>query len=238
MPTFCYLFLFSLTHKRTTSHLQKKKKTVLSEQAALEQEASEGADRAEQDAASTAPLVADAERSLEAAEKELREARERLAEAAGGRKRRIEAVRAALSLYERCLGLRFVMPQAAEVTTTASTSATEGGEGETSTSSSTTTTPTETEQQRREREEELKIVFTQVDPSDPEREFTLGLHLEGAHTYSVVRCDPHAALSAARRLCDALNSCPEDFAWFVREVRAEFRACAADEASVVGRLGV
>lgn len=119
------------------------------------------------------------------------------------------------------------MPQAAEV---ASTSSTEGG-GEAS------TTASETERQRREREE-LKVVFTQVDPSRPEREFTLGLHLDGARTYSVVRCDPPGALSAVRRLCDALNSCPEDFAWFVREVRAEFRACAADEASGVGRLGV
>jgi len=128
-------------------------------------------------------------------------------------------------LYERTLGLRFVMPQAAEA----------AGEDDEERQQQ-----QETEQQRSEREE-LKVVFSQVDARDPDREFSLGLHLsgEGTRTYSVLRCDPGPCLGAVRRLCDALNSCPDDFAWFVREVRAEFRARAADEAasSGGGRLG-
>lgn len=131
----------------------------------------------------------------------------------------MESLRAALSLYERTLGLRFVMPRAAS---------TEDDDEEQQQQQ-------ETVQQRREREE-LKVVFSQVDPRDPQRECSLGLHLEG-RTYSVLRCEPSSCLSAVRRLCDALNSCPEDFAWFVREVRAEFSLRVADEGGV-GRLEV
>ena len=85
---------------------------------------------------------------------------------------------------------------------------------------------------------ELKVVFSHVDPRDPPREFSLGLRLtgEGSRTYSVLRCEPPECLGPLRRLCDALNSSPDDFAWFVREVRAEFRARVADEASGGGRL--
>lgn len=196
----------------------KKKIAVLADQAALEHRASLEAQRAEEEAQLSAPLVSEAERKLAAAEKELSEARERLREAAGGRKRRLESLRAALSLYERTLGLRFVMPQAASA---------EGDDEDPQRRG--------TEQQRREREE-LRLAFSQVDPRDPGRECSLGLRLQG-RAFSVLRCEPAECLDAVRRLCDALNSCPDDFAWFVREVRAEFRARVADEGGV-GRLGV
>ena len=207
---------------------------MLSEQAELERQASSEARKAEEEASLSAPLVPEAEQELAAAERALADARAALAEAAGGRQRRTAALRAALSLYERTLGLRFVMPQAAAAEE-------ENGDVE----------GQQTEQQRRSSSsdrEELKVVFSQVDPRDPGREFSLGLHLSSPSaeadggpscrpTYSVLRCDPAACLGAVRALCDALNSCPDDFAWFVREVRAEFRARVADEAAAGGGGG-
>lgn len=199
-------------------------RTLLSDQAEIEKQATLEASKAEEEAERSAPLVSEAESELAAAERALAEARAELCEAAGGRKRRLESLRAALSLYERTLGLRFEMPQAA------------AAEAEEEEDDFEEQREKKTEQQRQKMQksdrEELKVVFSQVDPRNPSREFSLGLHLgQGQRTYSVLRCEPVACLISLRRLCDALNSCPDDFAWFVREVRAEFRARAADEAS-------
>lgn len=212
----------------------KNSSSVLSDQAEIERRAALEATTAEEEAARSAPLVAEAERNLAAAERELAEARAKLSEAAGGRKRRLESLRAALALYERTLGLKFVMPQAAAETEG------EGEDGENDDEER-----QQTEQQRQQNNNsssnggELKVVFSHVDPRDPPREFSLGLRLSpggdcGRSTYSVLRCEPAACLGALRRLCDALNSHPGEFAWFVREVRAEFRARAADEAAAGG----
>ena len=170
-------------------------------------------------------MVSEAESELADAERQLSEARARLTEAAGGRKRRIESLKAALSLYERTLGLRFVMPQAS--------AAAAADEDEDDDDEEQQQEKTEQQQRRdRDSEEELKVVLSQVDPRNPGREFSLGLHLGEGRSYSVRRCDPAECLNAVRRLCDALNSSPSDeFAWFVREVRAEFRARVADEAA-------
>lgn len=217
---------------------------MLSDQAELERRAAAEASTAEEEAARSAPLVAEAERELAAAERELAEARARLSEAAGGRKRRLEALRAALSLYERTLGLKFVMPQAAAA-------ATEEEEEEDGGENDDEERQQQKEQQRQQQSSdnssseggggELKMVFSHVDPRDPKREFSLGLSSAvggcgGRSTYSVLRCEPRECLGPLRRLCDALNSSPGDFAWFVSEVRAEFRARAADEAAGGGRL--
>ena len=211
----------------------------LADQAALEQGASLEASEAEREASLSEPLVQQATRELAEAERELSGARARLCEASGGRKRRLGALRAALSLYERTLGLRFVLPRAAE-----------GAEEEDGNDD-------EERQQQQQSREELKIVFSQVDARDPSREFSLGLHCSSSSSssssdggergsgtrssFSVLRCEPPACLGALRRLCDALNSSPGEFGWFVREVRAEFRARAADEGGLgggVGRMGV
>ena len=224
------VFSFSLF---PSQNKQKTLKTVLSDQAELERRALLEARSAEEEAEASAPLVSEAERELAEAEKALANARAVLEEASGGRQRRTAALRAALALYERTLGLRFVMPQAAEE---------EEEEEEEKEGNDVEGQQQQQKQQRSsDSREELKVVFTQVDARDPDRECSLGLHLSSSSSsaesggsrasYSVLRCEPAACLGAVRRLCAVLNSSPDDFAWFVREVRAEFKARVAEEAA-------
>ena len=209
---------------------------MLSDQAELERRAALEAAEAEQEAQLAAPLVAEAESELAEAERELAAARARLSEAAGGRKRRLDSLRAALSLYERTLGLKFVMPQAAA----AAENENDGDEERQQKQTEQQQKQNSNDSNSNDNKQELKIVFSHVDPRNPDREFSLGLRLSSpgeGRTYSVLRCEPSECLASLRRLCDALNSSPDDFAWFVREVRAEFRARAADEAAAASSSG-
>jgi len=67
----------------------------------------------------------------------------------------------------------------------------------------------------------LKISFTQIDASEPCREFCVGLQINSDDEYEVTVCEP--SLERLPTLIKDLNS-SNDFAAFVRIVRKEFKA--------------
>ena len=67
----------------------------------------------------------------------------------------------------------------------------------------------------------LKILFTQIDASEPCREFCVGLQINSDDEYEVTVCEP--SIEKLSVLIKDLNA-SNDFAVFVRSVRKEFKA--------------
>ncbi|BFI23349.1 kinetochore protein Spc25, animal type [Marchantia polymorpha subsp. ruderalis] len=76
----------------------------------------------------------------------------------------------------------------------------------------------------------VKFIFTNIDPNNPEREFSFSIHHDkSANKFSMVDCSPHIDRSGP--LLDSLNTSNE-LSQFVRSMRWEFVTLATGESKV------
>jgi len=68
----------------------------------------------------------------------------------------------------------------------------------------------------------LKLTFTQIDPSNPGREFSFTLNVNDQNKYEVTDCDPE--MSIVGKLVEKVNN-DNDFGAFVKAMRKGFQAC-------------
>ncbi|CAM6129123.1 unnamed protein product [Calypogeia fissa] len=75
----------------------------------------------------------------------------------------------------------------------------------------------------------VRFIFTNIDPTNPDREFSFSIHHDKVgNKFSMVDCNPNIAKSGP--LLDALNTSNE-LSQFVRSMRWEFVALSAAESS-------
>ena len=75
--------------------------------------------------------------------------------------------------------------------------------------------------------EELNIVFTQIDPNNPDRPFLFGLHVEEGDVFVLTKCVPEVAGTAAP--LEQLNK-DNNLCLFVRSMRQKFKKLVAEGA--------
>lgn len=69
-------------------------------------------------------------------------------------------------------------------------------------------------------DDKLRLVFTQIDPSDPDRQFRFNVRITDADVYEVEGCDPPVpGLDALIKELNAAN----DFSRFVQLMRQRFK---------------
>jgi len=72
--------------------------------------------------------------------------------------------------------------------------------------------------------ENVRVIFTQIDPSAPGREFVVGVSVNAADEFELRECSPPIAVMAS--LLDDVNA-TSDFSRFVQRCRGEFKAMCA-----------
>jgi hypothetical protein len=81
-------------------------------------------------------------------------------------------------------------------------------------------------------DDRLRLVFTQVDPADPEAKFCFSVRVTDADAYEVEECAP--PVRELPELLRALNE-SNDFSRFVQAMRAAFKRVALGEGGSAGR---
>jgi len=73
-------------------------------------------------------------------------------------------------------------------------------------------------------DDKLKLVFTQIDPSDPDRQFSFSVKVNNHDVYEVESCEPR--VEGVDKLLARLNS-DNSFSAFTKAMRRQFKAFAA-----------
>ena len=72
--------------------------------------------------------------------------------------------------------------------------------------------------------ENVRVIFTQIDPAAPGREFVVGVSVNDADDFELRECTP--AIPDMAQLLDEVNA-SADFSRFVQKCRAQFKAMCA-----------
>lgn len=76
----------------------------------------------------------------------------------------------------------------------------------------------------------LRLVFTQIDPASPQREFFFSVNVDEQDQYEVAECSPAVPADRLDALVRTLNA-KNDFSCFVKAMRREFKAMVTTSAA-------